>query len=274
MLNLVQTEIAMADYAALGVAHLAQAIDAGWVTRLERGLQRILADPGPLSNVERSADGVITYVSDMFGWTRDPDLRSFVFESPAAKIAAAAMGVTEVRFFFDHAFMRTERSQHTTHWHNDLGYWPISGQQICTIWIPLDDVDEDCGELEYVIGSHLWGQSFKNTVFPMHRKTNIGRFDAREILLNPVPDVEQARSAFDIRQFPMKRGDCLVHHPLILHASPAQKEGRRRWAYATRWAGPDVRYAPRVDTQKLIYDPGLEHGDPLSGELFPLVYTA
>jgi hypothetical protein len=39
------------------------------------------------------------------------------------------------------------------------------------------------------------------------------------------------------------------------------------------WAGEDVTYAPRIDTQRLLFDPGIQPGDPLDCELFPRVWT-
>ena len=73
----------------------------------------------------------------------------------------------------------------------------------------------------------------------------------------------------------MEPGDALLFHPLLLHGSRgnASRLARRR-ALALRWAGEDVRYAPRPSAMPLLWEHGLKPGDPLGGPLFPLVYPA
>jgi len=45
-----------------------------------------------------------------------------------------------VRFFYDQLFVKEPGSPVPTPWHHDLTFWPIRGQQIASIWMPLDPV--------------------------------------------------------------------------------------------------------------------------------------
>ena len=53
-----------------------------------------------------------------------------------------------------------------TPWHHDQAYYPVDGEDICSIWMPVDSVPEDA-TLRFVKRSHRWGQWF----FPRKFKT-------------------------------------------------------------------------------------------------------
>ncbi len=44
-------------------------------------------------------------------------------------------------------------------WHQDRNYWQIweEGSELLTAWVALSDVEEDCGPMRFVPGSHQWG---------------------------------------------------------------------------------------------------------------------
>jgi len=63
--------------------------------------------------------------------------------------------------------------------------------------------------------------------------------------------------------------------PLTLHGSPGNLRRPRRRAYVTRWVGDNVVYAERPGLiSPDIRGHDLAPGDPLGGEMFPLVWTA
>jgi ectoine hydroxylase-related dioxygenase (phytanoyl-CoA dioxygenase family) len=70
----------------------------------------------------------------------------------------------------------------------------------------------------------------------------------------------------------MVPGDCTIHHGLTVHGAPGNSSSRvRRRAYITRWAGEDVTYNPRPNLQRMLRDPGIEAGQRLDCDLFPVV---
>ena len=75
--------------------------------------------------------------------------------------------------------------------------------------------------------------------------------------LEPVPDIDNQRDAYDFACFEMVPGDCTIHHGLTVHGAPGNSSSRvRRRAYITRWAGEDVTYKPRPNLQRMLRDPG------------------
>ena len=43
-----------------------------------------------------------------------------------------------------------------TVWHQDLAYFHVDGDQLCTTWCPLDPTDAENGAVRYARGSHRW----------------------------------------------------------------------------------------------------------------------
>lgn len=66
-----------------------------------------------------------------------------------------------VRFFYDQLFVKEAGSPVPTSWHHDITFWPLAGQHICSLWLPLDPGNRTSSGLEYVRGSHRWSQRFK-----------------------------------------------------------------------------------------------------------------
>lgn len=49
--------------------------------------------------------------------------------------------------------------------HHDITYWSVAGEQIVTLWLALDNVTDETGAVEYVKGSHRWGEHFRAVSF-------------------------------------------------------------------------------------------------------------
>lgn len=249
-----------------GVVLLRGLFDADWVAHLRAAAEKGLSKPTVFGEelAQARGDGG-RFFHDTFMWRQDAACRHFVFESPAAEIAARAMGAGRAHIFFDQWLIKEPGSPTRTPWHHDLTYWPIQGSQVATLWLALDPVTAESGAVEYVKGSHRWGQRYKPATFS-------GDHDYSEHL-PPVPDIDARRAELEILQFEMAPGDCTLHHGLMVHGAPGnQRNDRRRRASVTRWAGEDVTYAPRAGLQGMPQDPGIASGAPLSGPLWPQVW--
>jgi ectoine hydroxylase-related dioxygenase (phytanoyl-CoA dioxygenase family) len=89
-----------------------------------------------------------------------------------------------------------------------------------------------------------------------------------------VPDVEAMRAELPVVHWDMSAGDCLVHHCMTMHGSPGNSTNdRRRRAYATRWTGDDVVFAPRDGQVAItVNPPTVRPGEPLDSEVFPRLW--
>jgi ectoine hydroxylase-related dioxygenase (phytanoyl-CoA dioxygenase family) len=63
-----------------------------------------------------------------------------------------------VDLLWDGVFYRTEGLDQPTPWHQDAPYWPVQGDKIVSVWMPLDPAPER-SVLGFVRGSHRMGTS-------------------------------------------------------------------------------------------------------------------
>jgi ectoine hydroxylase-related dioxygenase (phytanoyl-CoA dioxygenase family) len=234
-----------------------------WITRLAPAIERNIAKPTPSSKRISIPDE--RFFGDVFMWLHDPDFQAFVTQSPTAVLARqilAALGATGTTFFYDQLFVKEPGTQVRTPWHHDLTYWPIAGQQVCSIWMPLDPVTSATSGLSYVRGSHRWTQRFK-AITP----------DRNDYMINPAlddtPDID-ADPRYELLAWDMQPGDVLIFHPLIVHGSGANTSTTtRRRAVATRWLGDDVVFRDLPYTMPLPPGHGLADGSRFGGPMFP-----
>ena len=249
-----------------GVTCLRGLFGDAWVEHMREAVDEDLAHPGPLAHEYAKNGG--RFLGDIGAWAVKPGLRRFVEESPAAEIAARLLKSHKVNFLYDQLFVKEPGTSAITPWHQDGPYWPVRGNQVLSIWFALDDVSIESSGVEYLKGSHRWGREFRPVNFG-------GDKDAYKMLPGEeMPDIEAMRSELQIVNWDMQAGDCLVHHSMTLHGAPGNASAtRRRRAYATRWTGDDVVYAPRTGQASLtIATPTIQPGDPLDCAVFPRLW--
>ena len=261
MSQLAKSEISSQDIEAFerdGAICLRGMFDDAWLERMGVAIERELDNPGPLS------DDVINggrFLNDNFMWTRDEDFRAFVFESPAAAIAAQLLKTEKINLLADNLLVKEPGANTTVSWHNDQPYWPVQGWKLCSIWLALDYVTKESGAIEYIKGSHLWG---------------------KHLLAQENADGLVEQESQEFVSWDLEPGDCLVHHMLTLHSSAANTSSRRRRGLVTVWAGDDVTYnflpdtwflrsVDRLDIPECDSSRALQTGEPLDCALFPRV---
>ena len=254
------------EFRRTGVVCLRDMFDVAWIERMQGAVDNAIANPGPMHlKLDQGMAG--KFHGDSFVWTWQDDFRAFMFESPAAHTAQQVLGATErVTLFFDTLLVKEPGSQAVTPWHHDQPYWPIEGNQVCTIWTPFDPVTVESGAVEYLVGSHCWGKRYQPQSF-----TGDNRYGTS---MEPLPDIEAQRDQHKFVIYETEPGDCVVHHGLTLHRAPGNANASvRRRALASRFCGDDATYRPEGSFQPLIRDPGIESGAPLECGLFPRVWS-
>ena len=237
------------------------------VEQLAAGVERDLAEPGPLAITMAPADGSGQFVEDFCRWSDIPEYRAVVEASGMGRAAAELMGTGEVRLFHDHMLVKEAGSSIRTPWHQDQPYYCIDGSQTISFWIPLDPVRAPRRPSSWparTVGNWFMPRSFLAGSALV--------FD--EGTLEEVPDVEADRDAFPILGWEMQPGDAVAFNMLTLHAAgPADS---RRRAVSFRPIGEDVRYGPRPHRTSPPF-PGLDEelaaGEPMGVDrLFPVLY--
>lgn len=253
-----------ADYEADGVVCLRGIFPARWLEFLAGAVEQAMAEPGPHAEDYTPAGAGGRFFGDIELAGRLPAFRRFALESPAAQIAAQVMRSREVRFFYDQLLVKEPGTAERTPWHQDQPYWAVSGRQVCSLWLPLDPVPEPVS-VEYVCGSHRWPE-----YSPTHFADGTPYAGTG---LPKLPEIDATRAQHRIARFAMQPGDVLVFQAMIVHGAPGNPGAGRRRALATRWTGDDARWCRRPGEVAIpTVDPGLSHGEPLSGDRFPLAW--
>ena len=238
------------------------------IETIERGIERNLADPGPMFKIASQPNDPGRFVEDFCNWNRIEEFAEVAFRSRAADVAAAIMR-SNVRLYHDHMLVKEPGTRQETPWHQDQPYYNVDGFNNCSMWAPVDPVAAE-SRLEFVAGSHREGWLMPRTFVD-----NQARWFP-EGSLRELPVIETDRESFDIVGWSMQPGDAVFFHMLTLHHAYGVPGRNRRRAFSLRFLGDDMVHAPRNWRTSPQFD-GLEDqipaGAPMEHALFPMLRT-
>lgn len=178
------------------------------------------------------------------------------FTVPARQLLGGA-----VRFWHDQLFCKPARHGGVVAWHQDYSYWTrTSPMAHLTCWIGLDDATRDNGCIHYVPGSHKWDLlPITGLAGDMTAIREALNEDQWERFNNPVA-VE------------LKAGECVFHHPLMVHGSFENRTEHPRRAMVLNVVKDGV--CSNVDELLLDGTEIIPSGQPLGGKFYPLLLKA
>lgn len=148
----------------------------------------------------------------------------------------------EVWFFADKALLKPPHIGVEKPWHQDLPYFPFEPKAPylhVAVWMALDDATRENGCMQYIPGSHLWGNLTTHTVWT----ENVSHLAVDESRIDP----SQAVMA------EAKAGDVVLHDGMVLHYSAPNRSPHPRWAMIldfistrARYTGEDSPLYPRI----------------------------
>ena len=280
------TEAEVAEYERDGVVCLRGVLSSSWLRRMQAATERILEQSGTVDMTEMArsieASGgralVDTTVEPgakrgrFYGgtdhWLSDPDFRDFALTSPLPALVAALMRSARVNLYEDSLLVKEPGTVEPTAFHQDLAYFHVEGEQICTCWSPLDPVTEQTGSLQYVRGSHLWRREFRPNLFVSSMPIPGTRGEE-------VPDIRSRAADYDLVQFDTEPGDVVVHHARTLHGAGGNRSNTlRRRAVSVRYCGADARYRIREGAPMKPHHQHVKDGEVLDQEACPVVWLS
>lgn len=164
------------------------------------------------------------------GLTAESPLFKEAAQAPELVRALKAVIGESVVFMSDKVVFKNASTDFGSPWHQDYSYW--HGSHKYSVWIALDDANPDNGCLRVIPGSH------RSTVSHDGEASDGHGFDHR---LNEA-DIDAAQ----VVDFPASKGDALVFHDLLLHASYPNRSGADRWALISTYkdgSQPDPEYS-------------------------------
>lgn len=132
-------------------------------------------------------------------------------------------------------FIKPPHSETTVGWHQDSYYWPLDPKISATVWLALEDVDEQNAAMKVIPGSHKAG-------LLKHSRSS----DTDSIL---TLECERGQFREDTAvSLNLKAGQISIHDDKLVHGSPANHSVRRR-------AGLTIRYSSTVVKCDLSVNP-------------------
>ena len=254
-----------------GATVLRQLLDPYWIGRLASGVEYNRSHPSEWSHWYTDPDESVGFWSDYVTWKQVPQYREVVFESGLGKVAARLMRSGTARFFHEHVLVKEAGASERTPWHHDQPYYSVDGDQNVSMWIALDRVPAGTG-LRFVAGSHLWNRWFIPRKFIDHTPY-ADASDRYELLPDVDALIADHPDEHQVLSFDVEPGDVIVFHYRTLHDAPGNpSRSTSRRAVSLRWVGDDAGWAERPWQVSPPFEPeGLQIGDPLDDERFPLV---
>jgi ectoine hydroxylase-related dioxygenase (phytanoyl-CoA dioxygenase family) len=125
-------------------------------------------------------------------------------------------------------FIKEPHSKSTVGWHQDAYYWPLDPHESLTVWIAMDDVDEENAAMQVVPGSHKAGL------------LKHARSQATDSVLTLECEKGQFRDDSAVSLI-LKAGQISIHHDNVVHGSPANLSNRRRAGLTARYSRTKVK---------------------------------
>ena len=131
-------------------------------------------------------------------------------------------------------------------WHQDNTYWhSVQGTDVATVWLAIDDTDEDNGCMRVIPRSH--------DGYPELDKVSTGANDLLGLTVDVTDDMQSAAVPLE-----MTAGSLSIHDSYVVHGSNANTSLRRRAAYTMRYANANT---VTVDTKEHWVPVYLVRGD-------------
>ncbi len=228
-----------------GFVVLRGVLDASELAELDRELDRLAANAATLPKIregfqlEKASDaargkpafrkiGGISDLSEAFGrLMRHPRI---------VPLLRRIIG-PRVMLYRDVCMMKPARVGREKPWHQDSVYWPWIPMELVSAMTALDDAGVDNGCLQIIPRTHL------------EQRQHYGS----ELQLD-LTDEEQARTC----AVPLARGDTLLFHSLLFHASQTNRSDRDRRVCILSYQSPELEYigkGDRPDEPVVLGDP-------------------
>ncbi len=236
------------------LSQMADALEAGGATRL--------AD----ASIAESGVARGRFLAGTDHWVEHDAFRAFAVESPLPTIVAQLLRSQHVFLYEDSVLVKEPGTQERTGFHQDMAYFHLDGDRVCTTWVPLDVVDASTGAVRFVVGSHLDDTEYRPNMFVSDMQIP-GTSGA------DVPDYDTVSGARVI-SFDTEPGDLTVHHARTIHGAGANTSAeRRRRAISVRYAGDEVVFRTRAGAPSKLHHTGCADGDALGPPAFPATRT-
>ena len=112
-------------------------------------------------------------------------------------------------------------------WHQDASFWHLSPARTVTVWLAIDDADEENSAMRFIPGTHTMGAL---KVAATDGDTNVFHMQTEGAEALGTPFTNSLRA-----------GQVSLHADMLVHGSLANRSDRRRCGLTLRYCPPSVR---------------------------------
>ena len=198
-------------------------------------------------------------------WCGQPEFLEFATRSPLGPIVARLLDSEHVWLYEDSVLVKEPGTEEKTAFHQDMAYFHLTGDLVCTTWVPLDPVTAATGAVRFVAGSHRDRTRYRPNLF-------VTTMALPDTVGDDVPDFDQVGEA-RIISFDTEPGDITVHHARTIHGAFANSSAtQRRRAISVRFAGDGTVFETKAGAFPKPHHASVRDGDALAEPAFPLAW--
>ena len=181
---------------------------------------------------EELSAGAVLQIIDMH--RLHPIFHTIIHKPLVLDIIESLMGHSEINLYHDQALYKPALNGDIVPWHQDNGYWKLDPPEAMSIWIALDDADEENGCMWVVPGSHKSGEA--------------GHQRAGQYVAQLKADADESLAA----AVPISAGSAMIHHCQTLHMTKPNLSPRQRRAWVIHFIPANIRQNSEVLKDRLV----------------------
>lgn len=164
-------------------------------------------------------------------WEHDEEMKRISFNPRWAEVARQLIGCKNVRIWHDQALIKQSGpDSRPTNWHQDTVYWPHNENGGMSIWIAIDDVDENNGCMHFIPKTRDLGR-----LDPVDLST-----DETDLILKELKKHDE--NVADPECQAMPSGSVTFHDGLTFHYANANHSGKPRHAFVVIYMPDGTTY--------------------------------
>ena len=130
-----------------------------------------------------------------------------------------------------HYFCKQPHDARAVPWHQDASYWQLSPARTATVWLAIDDADEENAAMEFIPGSHTCG------AIPWRKS------EGPAVLHQELVGVDGLAAPVSNN---LRAGEVSLHADMLAHGSKPNASARRRCGLTLRYCPPEVEVVDPV----------------------------
>ncbi|MEO1679986.1 MAG: phytanoyl-CoA dioxygenase family protein [Pseudomonadota bacterium] len=184
------------------------------VARIRAYFDRMMADLG-----EAGAYGINCYQARMAGiWdiATDPRILDHVEDLIGEDIVCWASAILS----------KKAGDPRRVPWHQDASFWQLSPARTVTVWLAIDEADDENSAMRFIPGTHDRGP------------IETAEMSEGSVFHKGIADAERFGAPFTNT---LKAGQMSMHADMLVHGSEPNLSARRRCGLTLRYCPPEVR---------------------------------